>query len=677
MIKRAGAAVGATIFAIGILAVGAPAAIAPRAAITLASQPASTPLGGDLPLGLRIDGDPQGLDVRVVIHRAISSRGGFDRTVMGNDLGGTISTIQVPAATLPVTVTGRVLTIGLQSPNAPSTSGRVTLQQPGVYPLEISLVDSSGDRIDSFVSHLVAVTPTLPGTPAIGEPLRVAWVWPMVAAPAFDENRQANPAVIGQLAPEGRIGSIAGALPQAAGVPITLAPGPETVQSWASFTRAHPELGAGIAALRSASAVEQTLTAPFVSLDMPSLEAAGLGAEVAPEYAAGADALNTTLGTRVDPRTAIADPIDGGVLARLRQIGVDRVVVRPSALVPNNTKFTPAAPFRLETPGRTFTAAAGDEGLAALLEGDAPVALRAERFLSALAVIAGEQPNMARGVVVLPVSGWSPPTELLTTVLNGLRGNPLIQPVSVNTLLDTVPIQANSDAATRELTGSALVAPPVTERQFRAARAQLAALRGLVGRTDARVERGNVSMLVSLTLAWQTDAGRRRAKAELATIDASISAVVAKVHVPQSRTLTLTARTAEIPVSFQNDTGQNVRVRVSLASEKLFFPSGSTQVLTLPPRNTTARFAVEARASGTFPLLLTVSSTDERVTVQQSRITVRSTVVSNVGLFLTIGAGVFLAAWWLNHARRRRRDRAPVIGTSSPDPTPTPASEPA
>ncbi|MGZ8766651.1 MAG: DUF6049 family protein, partial [Acidimicrobiia bacterium] len=431
------------------------------------------------------------------------------------------------------------------------------------------------------------------------------------------------------------------------------------------------ELGAGIASLRSATGIDKTLTAPYVALDTPSREATGLGAEVVPEYAAGTDALNTTLGTRVDPRTVLADPVDSASLALLRQVGADRVVVRPSALVPSDSKFTPAAPFLLETPGRTFTAAAADENLAALLEGDAPVALRAERFLSALAVIANEQPNRLRGVVVLPVAGWSPPAELLTAIINGLRGNPLVAPVSVDTLLDSVPVGGGDDPSARELAGSALVPPPVTEGRYRAAEQQLRALRRLVGRTDERVEQGERSLLVSLSSAWQNDDGRRRAEAELATIDASVDAIVAGVHVPESRTLTLTARTAEIPVSFQNDTGHDVHVRVSLDSDKLYFPSGSTQVLTLPPRNTTARFAVEARASGTFPLLLTVSSTDERVTFQESRITVRSTVVSNVGLFLTIGAGLFLAAWWLNHARRRRARASTSPDSSVTEPTPT------
>jgi hypothetical protein len=66
---------------------------------------------------------------------------------------------------------------------------------------------------------------------------------------------------------------------------------------------------------------------------------------------------------------------------------------------------------------------------------------------------------------------------------------------------------------------------------------------------------------------------------------------------------------------------------------------------------------------------LEVASADGRVVFSQSRITVRSTVVSNVGIFLTVGAVLFLAIWWLNHARRRRRGG----GSGVPAPVPSPA----
>ena len=44
-----------------------------------------------------------------------------------------------------------------------------------------------------------------------------------------------------------------------------------------------------------------------------------------------------------------------------------------------------------------------------------------------------------------------------------------------------------------------------------------------------------------------------------------------------------------------------------------------------------------------------------RLPLQRPRYTVRSTVFSGVGVFLTIGAGLFLAIWWVTHWRRSRR----------------------
>jgi hypothetical protein len=127
----------------------------------------------------------------------------------------------------------------------------------------------------------------------------------------------------------------------------------------------------------------------------------------------------------------------------------------------------------------------------------------------------------------------------------------------------------------------------------------------------------------------------------------------------------------------QNTTAQPVTVRERLQSEKLFFPNGAERVLTLPPHNTTARFAVETRASGTFPMLVTVSSADGRIVFQEARFTIRSTVVSGVGLFLTIGAGLFLAGWWANHFRRRRQGlRAARTSGSTPVQRPDEAWEP-
>jgi hypothetical protein len=120
----------------------------------------------------------------------------------------------------------------------------------------------------------------------------------------------------------------------------------------------------------------------------------------------------------------------------------------------------------------------------------------------------------------------------------------------------------------------------------------------------------------------------------------------------------LTARRAEIPLTFTNGTVQPVRVRVALSapSGKALFPDGAEQVVTLKPGNQTQRFLVEARATGTFAMTVTLSSEDGQLRIgAPTEITVRSTVFSGWGAMLTVGAAVFLAGWWANHIWRSRR----------------------
>ena len=98
-------------------------------------------------------------------------------------------------------------------------------------------------------------------------------------------------------------------------------------------------------------------------------------------------------------------------------------------------------------------------------------------------------------------------------------------------------------------------------------------------------------------------AGRpARARAELAKIDADVEPVRRPTpRAAVNSTITFTARKGAIPVTFLNETGQALRVRVHLDSDKLLFPDGDQRILDLPPRSTTVRFAVKTRSSGTFP----------------------------------------------------------------------------
>ena len=95
-----------------------------------------------------------------------------------------------------------------------------------------------------------------------------------------------------------------------------------------------------------------------------------------------------------------------------------------------------------------------------------------------------------------------------------------------------------------------------------------------------------------------------------------------------------------------------------LDSEKLLFPDGNEQAVELPVGTSTHPFAVEARASGTFTMSVTLTTGDGTQNIgAPTSVTVRSAAFSGIGAALTIGALLFLALWWGNHYRHARRAR--------------------
>jgi hypothetical protein len=133
---------------------------------------------------------------------------------------------------------------------------------------------------------------------------------------------------------------------------------------------------------------------------------------------------------------------------------------------------------------------------------------------------------------------------------------------------------------------------------------------------------------------------------------------LAKIRGPKGQRVTLTSRQATIPISLLNATGRPLQVRIRLDSDQLRFLDGSERFVTLAPQNTTERFRVESRSTGAFPLSITVTSPDGSLELNNSELTVRSTVVSGVGAVLTAGAGIFLLVWWGNDLRRSRHRRS-------------------
>lgn len=629
--------------------------------LTLESQPAWTSIGSVVPIDLGIIDEYAGEQLKVIVHSAIATRTGFDRTVVGESLGGTLTRLApIAVSDLPVVNGNRRLTLALQDAATPRDNTRVPITKTGVYPVVIAVQDpATGSERARIVTYIVAVPPGSTNT-EVPQPLGVAWIWRMVAPPALLADGSPDPAITNQFAPNGRLGRIASALSSLGTVPITIVPGPETIEAWIAQTQQRPNLASGLAAIQEAATRNQVVRSPLVPIDIASLDAHDLGSEVGPYLSAGSDSLANSLGVRIDGRTAVVDTVDPGALSRLREAGVDRFVVSRESLEPAPTKLTPARPFNLESTTTSLTAAADESGLGELLATSAPPALVAQRFLAGLSVVALEKPGELRGIAIASSATWSPSTKLLDSITAGLTGHPLLRPLSLDTYFDEIPVATTTGGAplVRKLTRlSGPTVPSVDEPTYRRYQRQQASFRSLLPADDQRIARGERALRVALSSAWTGEEGRQRAAAELNTIDIASQQFLSKIRAPDGRSVTITSETASVPITITNDTGQAVRVRVTITSKKLSFPEGSTQLVDLPPRTRTIEFKVRARASGTFPALINVTTADGMLEIQRTQLTVTSRVVSGVGVVLAVGAIAFLLLWWLNHFRKHKGGR--------------------
>ncbi len=641
------------------LAALALATVAPQPAsaadprLALVSQPAYVSAGGSVTMLLDIPADqlPVGEEVvvRLRLYSRVTTTEAFERSISGERLSGRLTTRRLPLATLPRDVTGSVsVTFGVgDSPVEPT----VAASRPGVYPLEVAL--ESGDTLTSFVTWLVVAAD--PAAETVAAPLRVAWTWSTVAAPARGVDGAGYPDVAPEFATGGRLDGISSVLASAGAMPMSLAAGPETIEAWSVLAETDPTVAPALGRVTTAAArpTTQVLPTPYAPIDLTALEAAGLGDELPNQIVVGSDTLEQKAGVRPEPRTAFVDPVDGPVLARLRRLLVDRVVVREDQLTPTETPSLQT--FVLNAGDGEIRAAVTTTLVESMLAGSDPPALRVQRALTALSVVAFEDTDAVRGVVIAPPEQVE--VDVYSALVTAMRSHPLFAPVTLDDFFDQVPNEAGDDRpVARELTATEPGGFPVTGTDYVEAKSALASLESSIDPTSPVIAEGERALLLALSTAQSSE----RAAEQLAVIDAGVQQLNAGVTTTRKR-VTLTSRKADVPLSFRNDTGQPVRVRVHLDSTKLLFPDGDEFVLDLPEGNSVERFAVEARTSGTFTMTVTLTTEDGLLPIgAPTRVTVRSAVFSGVGAALTVGALLFLALWWGNHFRRSRRARAAI-----------------
>jgi len=631
--------------------------------LTLVSQSSWVGPGGPFELRLRVDppsavGD---LDLAVVAYQRAASRSGFQRTLADEGLGSVLGVYSAPVASLPQEPGGNLFArVVTQDPARPRDPAALSLPRDGVYPVRVELRDRSGAAIDGFTTHLIFLSPPTAG-PRLGVVLAIPVHAPPTVKPAGSHRGPGTDAAA----------SVAGALENAPGATAVLWPTPETLQAVAA--NPEPAGQAALASLRRAVERRQVVSEPYVPVSLSGLVDNGLAVEANVQVLHGRDVTNQVLRAPVDTDTWISDDtVDDNTLGGLDRLGIRRVVVPDSVLAPLRRQVTLARPFVLEArDGVTQEAAAGDEGLAAHFTSRAQPALLAHRFLAEAAVLYLDEPAAARGVVAVIPRTWTPDQGALREILTGLAQIPVLQPMTLDDYFAQVDIARDSRNVplVRRLSPKERSAAGIEDvaADIRAVRKRLVGFDGVVD--PANPLRGGLGerLLVAESSDLRTASAR---SAYLRVVRRSLDGALHGIQMPRGRTVTLTARRAQIPLTFRNQTGYPVHAFVTLRADKLAFEDAAGRRVDLVRPNTTERFSVRARTSGTFPVRVRLESPDGSLLIGTTTITVRSTATSGVGILLSVGAGLFLVLWWARHWVRGRRTIGLAVAEGPEAPSP-------
>jgi len=659
---RAALALVAVLLSVSPVVVGGPApatAATAEPGLDVVDQTPAVPFDGTFLLNLDVDEAAPGSSLEITLYSRMDTRSDFLRTLFGVGLGPEVvalPTVDLDDVAAPAGSPRRVpVVIGLRR-SGPSGPGRILLADGlsrGVYPLLVRLRDGDGEARATVLTYLVR----LPRPEDEAEPLATAFVLRLSAPPSVapDGGDRLSASTIDALVSEVE------ALERRPDVALTVVPEPETIEALA---RRGGRSALLVARLRKVVRGRQVIDRPYLDLPLSAWVDAGMDDELNRQRQRGNAVLTEHL-TTPDGRTWVADPdLSTPAATRLWELGVRRVVVPQGSVAPtpgSSAATTIARPFELDLPlDSPLYAVQLDGGLQTRAIAGPDPELAAYRLLAEMAMIAGEEPTVPRGVVFGLSPTGRPSTAFIATLLGGLATVPLLRPVTVDRVFDTVAPARDGDEG------------PVVERPLTPARSPdldgypadlgglrstLASFEGLVGPDDPLLAGWRERLLLSA----DRDLDPPQRAAYLDVVRAGIERRVASLDAPTRQTVTLTAREGRVPLTLRNRLRRPVNVVVQLeASSRLEFPDGDRVPVRLGPGTRQLRLRVRTRSPGDSPLTVRVTSPDGGLQVTSTRLVVRSTAVSGLGVGLSIGAAGYLVIWWARHWRRVRRDRRPV-----------------
>lgn len=346
-------------------------------------------------------------------------------------------------------------------------------------------------------------------------------------------------------------------------------------------------------------------------------------------------------------RTLITKSISKSTLETISGAGIDNLIVDEKTFPKDKLGFKPT---KLSTQDASVSLATYNTDFLNHIDMKSSPSTQANFLNAYSSVIMLEAPSTQRALVLpLDISIMTPAT--VKTYLLSLRSNPLMKSITIDSMFNDILPNPKTSAKLEKSEYGFVNKNAIKKDEITEAKKYLSSIKSLY-QADSLETKVASSLFYSSVASKETETLIANRNVKLKSLASSAGNYVS---LPTKRTITLTSKENSIPVTIKNTSNKAITVAINLKSDKLVFTKADRFVVTLNGQNTTVQVPVKTRTSGSFPIEISMTSTDGNVLLATQTVTLRSTSFSGVGLAIMIGSFIFLLLWWTSHTRKNRK----------------------
>lgn len=526
--------------------------------------------------------------------------------------------------------------------------GEMLRRSPGAIPVRIDLTNGDQVILDTLVTFIIVEDATLSARIDLG----------FVADARSPLARRANAI---ELDPADAVNRVADAVNNAP-APVLISFTPETLTALAD-----PATDGGQRALDE---IRRLLDghliplSPWVSIDEEAWRLTGDPERVFRLFAQGREVTEKLLSRTPLPIARMDSDTTADTVGFLRSVGLTGGVVEPSQIDEVALTQADRRPIEvLDANGITVPVLVVDRAFETSLVGEDPELIAQHRFTELL--FEAKTVGTDRGILL----DLSTVDRISLVLLIDLFET--TERLGLTSVDDLLTRPSARDATGSVLRVELLATPPIStglaasDLRLRLAEVVLDSYAAMLAPADGLL--APMRDILTAAMSDELDANSRRIFADV--IFDVVADVAAKVELIESSRITLASQTAALPVAIHNGENLAMNVIVKTTSEKLRFPDGEELRLTLEPGLNEFEIPIETVTSGDARIFITVTSPDGHLDLTGGSVNVRSTVISGLGLMVSLVSLAVLLTWWLRTIIRVRRSRraATVSFTPSTD----------